>query len=144
VTAGRVRRRVTTLVWVDAEEAIIVRWADRAVIERVRPAGRSRAEPGERAGRERLAAFLRDVAAHVPETDDVRVVGPGIVRVRLERALRTGDRCGAHRVHVRSASADRLSEQMLVTRVQTLAGDAAVGAPPGEGAAQAIGRHARR
>ena len=67
---------------------------------------------------------MEDVAAHVPEADDVAVVGPGIVRERLERSLRADDRrCGRQR-HIHSAAADRLTEQALVTRVRTLAGDA--------------------
>jgi hypothetical protein len=134
----------TTLVWIDSEEAIIVRWEDRATVERIHSAveGRHRssgacrvtraghrggdatADTLERARREHLRQFLDDVAAHVPEADDVTVVGPGIVRERLERSLRAEDRrCGRQR-HVHSAAADRLTEQALVARVRMLAGDA--------------------
>lgn len=135
----------TTLIWIDSEEAIIVRWADRATVERVRSAvpgrhrstGHLRVDPAvrhggggpssaalERVRREHLRLFLDDVLRHVPEDDDVTVVGPGLVRGRLERSLRADDRRHSRRRHVRSTAADRLSEQTLVARVRELAGDA--------------------
>lgn len=134
-----------TLIWIDSEEAIIVRWADRATVERIRSdvpgrhrsTGHVRVDPAvrhggggpsaaalDRARREHLRAFLEDVLRHVPEDDDVTVVGPGLVRERLERSLRADDRRHSRRRHVRSAAADRLSEQTLVARVRELAGDA--------------------
>lgn len=133
----------TTLVWIDSEEAIIVRWADRATVERVRselPAhrrpgghgpvstagrhGDSAADAQERARREELRRFVDEVATRVPNADDVTVVGPGIVRGRLERAIRADDRHhGRHRL-VHSAAAERLTEQELVAHVRALAGDA--------------------
>ncbi len=135
----------TTLVWIDSEEAIIVRWADRAAVERIRSdvPGRHRSTPhvrvdptirhggggatadvAERARRSHLRAFLEDVARHVPDIDDVTVVGPGIVRERLERNLRADDRRHGRRRHVHSSAAERLTEQELVARVRALAGDA--------------------
>lgn len=133
----------TTLVWIDSEEAIIVRWADRAAVERVRSEVPGRHQPDEhatdsdvrkddggamdameRARREHLRHFVDEVACHVPDTDEVTVVGPGILRARLERAIRADDRHhGRHRL-VHSAAAERLTEQELVARVRTLAGDA--------------------
>jgi hypothetical protein len=141
---ARIAEAATTLVWIDSEEAIIVRWADRATVERIRPdvegrrrsreaervdpteghgSGGSEADVAERAGREPLRAFLEEVAAHVPENDDVTVVGPGPVRERLERSLRTDDRRHDRRRQVRSASAERLTERELVAHVRALAGD---------------------
>jgi hypothetical protein len=135
----------TTLVWIDSEEAIIVRWADRATVERIRSdvPGRHRSTPhmrvmptighggggstadiAERARREHLRSFLDEVAAHVPDADDVTVVGPGLVRERLERSLRADDRRHGRRRHVHSAAAERLTEQELVAHVRALAGDA--------------------
>jgi hypothetical protein len=102
----------TTLVWIDRDEAIIVRWEDRARVERVR------------SGHER---FLDDVAAHVPDADDVVVVGPGAIRQQLERRLRRSDREGQRGRTVRSAGAERLSEQELVARVRDLAGESRPG-----------------
>jgi hypothetical protein len=135
----------TTLVWIDSEEAIIVRWADRATIERVRSdvegrhrsTGHVRVDPGvrhggggasaaalERARREHLRTFVDEVIAHVPEQDDVTVVGPGLVRQRLERGLRADDRRHSRHRLVHSATSDRLTEQALVAHVRELAGDA--------------------
>jgi hypothetical protein len=138
----------TTLVWIDSEEAIIVRWADRATVERVRselsthrrpsghgsvaPAGRhgdSAADAQERARREELRLFVEEVATRVPTTDDVTVVGPGIVRGRLERVLRADDRHHSRHRLVHSAAAERLTEQELVAHVRALAGDAAPRVP---------------
>jgi hypothetical protein len=140
----RIAEAATTLIWIDSEEAIIVRWADRAAVERVRSdipgrhrsSGHTRFDPMirhggggagadaiERARRERLRAFLAEVRTHVPDADDVTVVGPGIVRERLERDLRADDRRhGRHRL-VHSAAAERLTEQALVAHVRALAGD---------------------
>ena len=133
-----------TLVWIDSEEAIIVRWADRATVERVRSdvPGRHRSEgtgpvdPGirrdggsadafERARREDLRRFVDEVASRVPDTDDVMVVGPGVLRGRLERVIRADDRHHNRHRLVHSAAAERLTEQELVARVRALAGDPA-------------------
>jgi len=140
---ARTAEAATTLVWIDSEEAIIVRWADRATVERIRsdvpgrhrssghhrfdPAvrhGGGEADAAERARRDHLRLFLEDVAEHVPEVDDVTVVGPGIVRERFERNLRADDRRHGRRRHVHSAAAERLTEQELVAHVRELAGDA--------------------
>jgi hypothetical protein len=140
----RMADTATTLVWIDSEEAIIVRWADRATVERVRSdvPGRHRSsgpdradssthhgggggpEAAERARRARLAAFIHDVAGLIPPDGDVLVVGPGMVRERLERDLRADDRrLGRHR-HVHAAPAERLTEEELVAHVRELAGEA--------------------
>lgn len=132
----------TTLVWIDSEEAIIVRWADRAAVERVRSEvpGRRRTNgtgpvgtPGrhgeggsdaqDRARREELRRFVEEVAARVPPGDDVTVVGPGILRGKLERVLRAEDRHHGRRRLVHSAAAERLTEEELVAHVRALAGD---------------------
>jgi hypothetical protein len=134
----------TTLVWIDSEEAIIVRWTDRATVERVRSEvpGRRRtngngpvgapgrhgeggADAQDRARREELGRFVEEVATRVPPGDDVTVVGPGILRGRLERALRAEDRRHGRRRLVHSAAAERLTEEELVAHVRALAGDEA-------------------
>ena len=133
-----------TLVWVDSEEALIVRWEGAAQIERLasdvpgrhRSTGHRRYDPNVRHGgggtpddrieRERLGrlrAFVRDVAAHVPAGDDVRIVGPGDVRLRLGRILRDEDRrLGRSRV-VDTRAAGPLTERQLVAHVREIAGD---------------------
>jgi hypothetical protein len=139
----RIGEAAKTLVWIDSEEAIIVRWADRATVERIRSevpgrrstghdrvdptvghGGGSAPEDAERVRRARLAEFVEDVADQLPSAGDVLVVGPGMVRERLERSLRAHDRrFGRHR-DVHAAPAERLTEQELVARVRELAGDA--------------------
>jgi hypothetical protein len=134
----------TTLVWIDSEEAIIVRWADRATVDRVRSevpgrhrvAGSAQDDPAERyeyggsgdgierARREQLRRFVDGVAAQVPDEDDVTVVGPGLLRERLERTLRAADRHHNRHRSVRSAAAGRLTQEELVAHVRTLAGEA--------------------
>ena len=132
----------TTLVWIDSEEAIIVRWTDRASVERVRSdiPGRGRSDghtpiadlrrdggamdAHERARREELRRFADEVACRVPDSDDVLVVGPGVLRGRLERVIRADDRHHGRGRLVHSAAAERLTEQELVARVRKLAGDA--------------------
>ncbi len=140
---ARISDGATTLVWIDSEEAIIVRWEDRATVERVRSdaPGRCRsgghvridptdrhgggtADAAERARREQLRQFVDEVATRVPASDDVLVVGPGVLRGRLERTLREGDRHKARQRVVHSAAAERLTEQELVAHVRALAGDA--------------------
>ena len=136
----------TTLVWIDSEEAIIVRWADRAdrgagplgragpaaapsghgpVDPAMRPSTATAADAQERARREELRRFVDEVACRVPDADDVTVVGPGVLRGRLERrscAPTTATTAASRLVH--SAAAERLTEQELVARVRALAGDA--------------------
>jgi hypothetical protein len=140
---ARIADPATTLVWIDTEEAIIIRWDDRATVERVRSdvpgrrrsAGRDRIGSGVRGGgggpeaaernrRAHLATFLDEVAGHVPVDDDVLVVGPGAVRERLERSLRADDRRLGHHRLVHTAASERMSEAELVARVRELAGDA--------------------
>lgn len=143
--SARFTEGATTLIWIDSEEAIIVRWADRATVERVRSdvpgrhrstghmrvdpmvrhgGGGASADAAERARREHLRSFLAEVMGHIPDTDDVTVVGPGIVRGRLERDLRADDRRHGRRRQVRSAASHRVTEQALVAHVRELAGDA--------------------
>jgi hypothetical protein len=151
----RIAEPPPTLVWIDAEEALIVRWGDRATVERVRaeaherhgstgrvrvgpavrdggsaepeateePEGTEGTEAPERVLRAHLAAFVHDVAEHLPPDGDVIVVGPGMIRDRLERDLRAGDRRLGRRRHVHAAPGERMTEVQLVARVCELAGD---------------------
>jgi hypothetical protein len=139
---ARLTEGATTLVWIDSEEALIVRWTDRATVERVRSdvPGRHRADGSlpvdpalrhdggaadafERARREDLRRFVDQVACRVPDADDVLVVGPGVLRGRLERVIRADDRHHNRQRLVHSAAAERLSEQELVAHVRAIAGD---------------------
>lgn len=107
-----------TLVWIDTDEAFIVRWEDRALIEQVPCPARS-----DRDRRACMRAFLDAVIRRVPGDDDVMVVGPGTVRERLERTIRRDDRERHRTRRVRSAPSERLSQQELVEHVRRLAGE---------------------
>lgn len=133
-----------TLVWIDSDEALIVRWEGAARIERMvsevpprhRSTGHIRHDPAVRHGGggvpedriarerlDRLRTFLQQVATHVPPGDDVRIVGPGDVRLRLGRLLRDEDRrCARHRT-VDTRAAGPLTERQLVAHVREIAGD---------------------
>jgi hypothetical protein len=141
---GPDRGEPATLVWIDCEEALIVRWERAARIERIasdvparhRSTGGVRHDPSVRHGGgatpdnriarerlERLRAFLQEVATRVPPSDDVRIVGPGDVRLRLGRLLRDDDRrVGRQRV-VDTRAAGPLTERQLVAHVREIAGD---------------------
>lgn len=96
----------STLVWIDAREAVIVRWQhDRPRLERVesevpahhRATGHVRHDPGVRHGGggppqtagephrlEHLDRFVEQIANRLPPGDDLLILGPGTVRERLE------------------------------------------------------------
>lgn len=142
--------RSVTLVWLDADEAIVVHaegsageGAEPPAIRRVlsqvprhrRAVGHEHHDPRARSGggadpddlaarrRERLlAAYLRDVAALVPPEDQVVVIGPGPVHGRLASELRSAD--GRHRRlrPVDDAAAGPLTERQLRARWRELNG----------------------
>jgi hypothetical protein len=117
----------TALVWIDSQEAIIVHWTDRALVERI-DAGPPETAPfkgGRTAAgrRDRLRCYVDEVARHIPDRVDVTVIGPGSVRGRLERSLvAESHRPGGSR-RARSAGARRRSEQDLVAGLRTTAGE---------------------
>jgi hypothetical protein len=99
-----------TLVWIDGDEAILVRWEGAARIERI---------GSEAAG----LGFVEAVAGRVPVGDDVRIVGPGDVRLSLGRRIREEDRRAGRKRHVDTRAAGPLTERELVAHVRELAGD---------------------
>ena len=127
------------LVWIDAREAVIVRWTDEgSSVDRVfstvpahrRSTGHVRHDPltrhgggapqtaGEPHRLEHLERFVQKVADHLVGDGDVVLVGPGTVHERLEAHLREMDS-----QHRRSRSIDtrrtgRLSERQLVAQLR--------------------------
>ena len=99
-----------TLVWIDGDEAILVRWEGAARIERI---------GSEVAG----LGFVEAVADRVPVGDDVRIVGPGDVRLRLGRRIREQDRRAGRKRQVDTRAAGPLTERELVAHIRALAGD---------------------
>ena len=106
------RARELTLVWIDAREAIVVRWSEgAAVVERIesdvpphhRSTGHVRHDPGgchgggppRAAGEphrlEHLARFLDTVTDVLPDEDDLLLLGPGTVHEHLARLIRERD-----------------------------------------------------
>lgn len=133
-----------SLVWVDARQAIVLRWERGATTVTRRESdvpghhhstGHVRHDPspgsgiagppraaGESHRLEHLARFIDDVASAVPTDGDVMVIGPGTVHERLADRLHVLDvRHGGHRSVEREAS-EPLTERQLIARLRTLAG----------------------
>jgi len=100
-----------TLVWIDTDDAIIVRWDGSATIERVT----SDVPP-------QLDRFVERVAERVPAGDPVRIIGPGVVCKRLGRVLRAEDRRLGRVRAVASRASAPLTERELVADIRVLAG----------------------
>jgi hypothetical protein len=143
------QHRPVTLVWLDTDEAILLRSGGPAAaggepeIRRIRSevpphrraTGRVHHDPRVRSGggadpddladrrRERmLAAYLRDVAALVPPGDRVLVLGPGPVHGRLAAELRADDARHRRDRPVEDATAPPLTDRQLRARLRELAG----------------------
>jgi hypothetical protein len=131
-----------TLVWVDAEQAIIVRWDGAAGVEwlvsqvpphrrggghvehdsRLRTMG---SPPPDRHRLEHLRQHLRRVAERIEPTDDVEVIGPGTVREHLATIISAEDRVHDRQRRIGTARSSRLSLPQLVARVRASAGASA-------------------
>jgi len=138
--------RPTTLVWIDTEEAVVLRWQAGAEVRRLRSevpprhrsTGHVRHDPRIRAGgggvpddglerRRRLLLdkFLDEVAGLVPPDDRAVIIGPGPVREHLAEALRADDRHHGRLRPVETEPAGALTEPQLIAMLRRLAG-----APP--------------
>jgi hypothetical protein len=128
--------RAGALVWIDAREAVIVRWVDRhRSLERIasdvpahrRSTGHVRHDPmirhggggaaqsaGEPRRLEHLDRFVDEVACRLADDPDVVIVGPGTVHERLEARLREIDAQGRRSRLIDVRRADRLTERQLV------------------------------
>ena len=134
---------VTTLVWIDAREAIIVRSAgeppervESDVPPRHRTAGHVRHDPGIRHGGgmrqdagephrlEHLDRFVAEIAERLPPASDVLILGPGTVRERLERRVRALDSRLKRSREIRCEASRRLTDPQLVARLRSAAGQA--------------------
>jgi hypothetical protein len=142
MTAIRTRTR-TTLVWIDAREAIIVRGVavedPTPAIERlesdvpahhrstgqvrhvplIRHGGGGGAQTAEDPRRlEHLARFVDDVAQRLPEDDHVLILGPGTVGERLARELKEADGHRGRERDVIFERSSRLTDRQLVARLR--------------------------
>ena len=133
-----------TLVWIDAREAVVVRWhAGDVRLERlhsdvpshhkatghvrydptVRHGGGAPKDTGEANRLEHLARFVDLVATRVPADDVLVIVGPGTVRDRLDHRVREMDRHASRTRSVTCEAATRLTDRQLVARVRHVAGE---------------------
>lgn len=132
--------RSGALVWIDAREAVIVRWAEGASsVERVesdvpahrRSTGHVRHDPLVRHGGggapqsagdphrlEHLDRFVEEVAARLARDEDVLLLGPGTVHERLEARLRDLDASERRSRLVAARHATPLTERQLVAELR--------------------------
>jgi hypothetical protein len=144
MTAKADDHRASTLVWIDAREAVIVRLqGGRARIERVesevpahrRATGHVRPDPGIRHGGggspqtagephriEHLNRFVGDIAHRLASGDDLLVLGPGTTHERLARRLSESD--GQHGRHrdISCQASPPLTARQLIARLRAFAG----------------------
>jgi hypothetical protein len=138
--------RPSTLVWIDAREAVIVRWADdRSRVERIqsdvpahhRATGHVRHDPAVRHGGggrpqtagephrlEHLKRFVEDVADRTAPEDDLLILGPGVVRERLARRIRELDDDRERSRSVTCQPAMPATDRQLIARLRQFAGAA--------------------
>jgi hypothetical protein len=144
-TPGDEQTRPSTLIWIDARNAIIARWQDdhvglvRAESEvpaRRRATGHVRHDPSVRHGggggspqnagepqrQEHLKRFLTDVEHRVAPGDDLLILGSGTVHERLRRQISKSDaHHGRHR-RITCEAAAPLTERQLIARLRGFAG----------------------
>ncbi len=141
---GDERTRPSTLVWIDAREAVIVRWRGGvARLERVesdvpahrRATGHVRHDPSVRHGGggspqsagephrlEHLERFVDDIASRLAPDDDLLMIGPGTVHARLARQVAASDgRHGRHR-DIACEASPPLTDRQLIARLRRFAG----------------------
>lgn len=136
--------RPSTLVWVDAREAIVVRLeGDRVRIRRMdsdvpahhRATGHVRHDPAVRHGGgggpqtagephriEHLNRFVDDIAAGLAEGDDLLVLGPGTVHERLARQVSDSDEHHGRRREIVCEASASLTDRQLGARLRRFAG----------------------
>jgi hypothetical protein len=135
--------RSHAIVWIDAREAVIVRWQDaKAHLEQVssevpahhRATGHVRHDPavhlgggppkaaGEQHRLEHLDQFVNDVADRLPDDDDLLILGPGTVCERLEREVRERDQRHGHDRLLTCEAAPPVTHRQLIARLRHLAG----------------------
>ena len=156
--AGRLERpavRGLALVWIDAREAVLARWADgRPVLEHIasetpahhRATGHVRHDPRVRHGGggdspsaveahrlEHERRFLDAVAERVEPDVDVLVIGPGTVRDHLARRIRRTEVRARPARTVVSEPAGPMTDRQIVARLRGAIGE--------DLPRQAIGRH---
>jgi len=144
MTSGSGGGRSGTLVWIDAREAIIVRWEDDgAEVERLesevpahhRATGHVRHDPSIRHGGgaspqsagephriEHLNRFVGNIASRLDADDDLLFLGPGTVHERLARHIAVSDEHhGRHRA-IASEASPPMTDRQLIARLRRFMG----------------------
>jgi hypothetical protein len=146
---GEHRQRPVTLVWLDADQAILLRSGGpgatatepRRIHSEVPPhhraTGRAHQDPSIRSGggadpddlaerrREHLlATYLRGVQAGLPPDDHLVILGPGHVHARLAAQVRADDLRHRRNRPVEDAPAPPLTDRQLRARLLAAAGAA--------------------
>ena len=139
---GLMRR--SCVVWIDAREAVVIRWHDgQPIVNRLtsdvpahrRATGHVRHDPAVRHGGggsrqtagdphrlEHLQRFIERVADRLAKDDDLLILGPGTVREHLERFVADADVQHLRSRAVRSEASPRLTDHQLIARLRRLAG----------------------
>jgi hypothetical protein len=138
--------RPAALVWIDARQAIVLRWQDGPQVTKLdlntppheKSVGHVRQDPGIRHGGgraqarvethrlEHLRKGLEQVVAAIPHDEDILVIGPGTVRDRLAAELTAEEGKRSPRTlarEIRTEAAPRLTEPQLVERLRELVGE---------------------
>ena len=137
--------RPSTLVWIDAREAVTVRWSgDSVELDRLlsdvpahrRSTGHVRFDPGVRHGGgrpqtagepnrlEHLKRFVELVAERTDTDDDLLIIGPGVVHERLARRVRDLDQSRGRTRIVSCHTAGPATDRQLIARLRLFAGAA--------------------
>jgi hypothetical protein len=136
--------RAWTLVWIDAREAVLVDLDESGPhVERVtsdvpahhRATGHVRHDPAIRHGGGRpqtsgeprrieyLARFVEEVAARLPTSHDLIVLGQGTVHEQLSRHLEETDRRHGYVRDIRCAAMPRRTDRQLIAYLREVEGE---------------------
>ena len=137
--------RSWTVVWIDSHAATIGRWIDgRGRVQRLvsdvpahhRATGHVRHDTtmrhggggasqtaGEPRRLEHLTRFLDEVTGHLPDDDNLAILGPGTVRDRLAHVVRTADARHRRDRAITCEACGPITDRQLVARLRRLVGE---------------------
>ena len=133
------------LVWIDAREAIVVRWQDGTPrVEHIdsevpvhhRATGHVRHDPAIRHGGgggqqqtagephrlEHLSRFVKQVASRLAAEDELVILGPGTVREHLKRHVHEIDESHHQSRSISCEASPKLTDRQLIARLRHIVG----------------------